>query len=92
MFPDGGIARMRAYGVAVAALPESPHSLVDLSAATNGGVSFFIIIVIASLMFLPCNPNVYFTQTDLPHSTGPDNDSRVIVFFNSDVLGVYWLQ
>ena len=40
MFPDGGIARMRAYGVAVAALPESPHSLVDLSAATNGGVSF----------------------------------------------------
>ena len=41
MFPDGGIARMRAYGVAVAALPESPHSLVDLSAATNGGVSFY---------------------------------------------------
>ena len=41
MFPDGGIARMRAYGVAVAALPESPHSLVDLSAATNGGVGFY---------------------------------------------------
>ena len=40
MFPDGGIARLRAYGVAVASLPESPHSLVDLSAATNGGVVF----------------------------------------------------
>ena len=66
MFPDGGIARLRAYGVvvvfvfyvylfdcvfvhfvflclsvkvAVASLPDSPHSLVDLTAATNGGVS-----------------------------------------------------
>jgi len=38
MFPDGGIARLRAYGVAVASLPDSPHSLVDLTAATNGGV------------------------------------------------------
>ena len=38
MFPDGGIARLRAYGVAVATLPESLNSLVDLSAATNGGV------------------------------------------------------
>ena len=38
MFPDGGIARLRAYGVAVATLPESLSSLVDLSAATNGGV------------------------------------------------------
>ena len=40
MFPDGGIARLRGYGVAIASLPESPQSLVDLSAATNGGVGF----------------------------------------------------
>ena len=46
---------------------------------------FFMIMI--SMIFLPCKPNVYFTQTDLPHSTGLDNDNRVIiVFFNSDVF------
>ena len=44
-------------------------------------------MIMISMIFLPCKPNVYFTQTDLPHSTGLDNDNRVIiVFFNSDVF------
>jgi len=38
IFPDGGVARLRAYGVAVPKQPDSPHSLVDLVAAANGGV------------------------------------------------------
>ncbi|KAI9812354.1 MAG: Allantoicase [Thelocarpon impressellum] len=37
MFPDGGIARFRAYGRAVAVLPEDAATEIDLAAATNGG-------------------------------------------------------
>jgi len=38
IFPDGGVARLRVYGVAKASIPDSEYSLVDLVAASNGGV------------------------------------------------------
>jgi len=38
IFPDGGVARMRIYGVAVPSLPDSSFSLVDLVSANMGGV------------------------------------------------------
>ncbi|OJD30500.1 allantoicase [Diplodia corticola] len=37
MFPDGGIARFRAYGVPVPVFPEGADDTFDLAAAKNGG-------------------------------------------------------
>ncbi|KAL1634477.1 Allantoicase [Diplodia intermedia] len=37
MFPDGGIARFRAYGVPVPVFPEGADDAFDLAAAKNGG-------------------------------------------------------
>lgn len=39
MFPDGGIARFRVYGVAVPVWPSDPEEEVELSAAFMGGVA-----------------------------------------------------
>lgn len=39
MFPDGGIARFRLYGVAVPVFPQSTDAVVELSAAVMGGVA-----------------------------------------------------
>ncbi|KAF2268397.1 Allantoicase [Lojkania enalia] len=39
MFPDGGIARFRLYGVAVPVFPESAEEIFELSAAVMGGVA-----------------------------------------------------
>lgn len=39
MYPDGGIARFRLYGVAVAVFPADAHEVFDLAAAVNGGVA-----------------------------------------------------
>lgn len=39
MFPDGGIARFRLYGVAVPVFPRSVDDIFDLAAAVNGGVA-----------------------------------------------------
>ncbi|OCK96560.1 Allantoicase [Cenococcum geophilum 1.58] len=39
MFPDGGIARFRLYGVAVPVFPQSIDDVFDLAAAVNGGVA-----------------------------------------------------
>jgi len=38
IFPDGGVARLRVYGVCVPSLPDSEYSLVDLVSASMGGV------------------------------------------------------
>ncbi len=38
MFPDGGIARLRTYGVIVPPSKLSQNDLVDLIATENGGV------------------------------------------------------
>jgi len=38
IFPDGGVARLRAYGVAVPSLPDSEYTLLDLVSANMGGV------------------------------------------------------
>lgn len=38
MFPDGGIARFRLYGVVVPVFPTETHHEVELSAATMGGM------------------------------------------------------
>jgi len=40
IFPDGGVARLRAYGVAVPSLPDSEYSLLDLVSANMGGICF----------------------------------------------------
>lgn len=39
MFPDGGIARFRLYGDAVAVLPLDTKEIFDLAATVNGGVA-----------------------------------------------------
>src|ERR1700753_755032 len=39
MFPDGGIARFRLFGIAVPVFPESVDEVFDLAAAVNGGVA-----------------------------------------------------
>jgi len=39
MFPDGGIARFRLYGVAVPVFPQSVDDVFDLAAMVNGGVA-----------------------------------------------------
>ncbi|KAB2572079.1 putative allantoicase protein [Lasiodiplodia theobromae] len=39
MFPDGGIARFRAFGVPVPVFPEGADDVFDLAAAKNGGVA-----------------------------------------------------
>ena len=39
MYPDGGIARFRLYGVAVPLLPADIDDVLDLAAAVNGGVA-----------------------------------------------------
>ncbi|KAF2436068.1 Allantoicase [Tothia fuscella] len=39
MFPDGGIARFRLYGVAVPVFPEDINEAFDLAATVNGGVA-----------------------------------------------------
>lgn len=39
MFPDGGIARFRLYGVAVPVFPQSMGEVFDLAATVNGGVA-----------------------------------------------------
>jgi len=38
IFPDGGVARLRTYGIAVPSLPDSEYSLLDLVSANMGGV------------------------------------------------------
>jgi len=38
IFPDGGVARLRAYGMCAPAIPDSEYSLVDLVSASMGGV------------------------------------------------------
>ena len=37
-YPDGGIARFRAFGVAVPVFPEDPDSIIDLASVANGGL------------------------------------------------------
>ena len=39
MYPDGGIARFRVYGQALPVLPSSLDTVIELSAAQNGGVA-----------------------------------------------------
>lgn len=39
MYPDGGIARFRLYGVAVPVFPQSQTAIFELSAAVMGGVA-----------------------------------------------------
>ncbi|CAI6335072.1 unnamed protein product [Periconia digitata] len=39
MYPDGGIARFRLYGVAVPVFPQSPGAIFELSATVMGGVA-----------------------------------------------------
>lgn len=39
MYPDGGIARFRLFGIAVPVFPESVDEVFDLAAAVNGGVA-----------------------------------------------------
>ncbi|KAK4980879.1 Allantoicase [Elasticomyces elasticus] len=39
MFPDGGIARFRLYGVVVPVLPEDTNQILDLAATVNGGMA-----------------------------------------------------
>lgn len=39
MYPDGGIARFRLYGVAVPVLPQNVDKVFDLAATVNGGVA-----------------------------------------------------
>lgn len=39
MYPDGGIARFRLFGHAVAVFPEDKDAVFDLAAAQNGGVA-----------------------------------------------------
>ena len=39
MYPDGGIARFRLYGVAVPVFPESSDAVFELSATVMGGVA-----------------------------------------------------
>lgn len=39
MYPDGGIARFRLYGVAVPVFPANVDEVFDLAAAVNGGVA-----------------------------------------------------
>jgi allantoicase len=39
MFPDGGIARFRLYGVAVPVFPQSTDAIFELSATVMGGVA-----------------------------------------------------
>ncbi len=39
MYPDGGIARFRLYGIAVPVFPSGQDDVFDLAAAVNGGVA-----------------------------------------------------
>jgi allantoicase len=39
MYPDGGIARFRLYGVAVPVFPQDVNEVFDLAATVNGGVA-----------------------------------------------------
>jgi len=37
MYPDGGIARFRLYGLALPVFPDDPNAVLDLAATVNGG-------------------------------------------------------
>ncbi|TVY57236.1 Allantoicase [Lachnellula cervina] len=39
MYPDGGIARFRLYGIAIPVFPADTEAIFDLAAAQNGGVA-----------------------------------------------------
>jgi allantoicase len=39
MYPDGGIARFRLYGIAIPVFPDDTEAILDLAAAQNGGVA-----------------------------------------------------
>jgi len=39
MYPDGGIARFRLFGVVVPVFPEDPSAIIDLAHVANGGLA-----------------------------------------------------
>jgi allantoicase len=39
MYPDGGIARFRLFGVVVPVFPEDPNAVIDLAHVANGGLA-----------------------------------------------------
>jgi len=39
MYPDGGIARFRLFGVVVPVFPKDPDAVIDLAHVANGGLA-----------------------------------------------------